>query len=179
MWYRIYYIQYRVSHISHDTHGILLYRAHYIHFVVVWLLSHAWLFATPRIATRQASLSSTISQRLLRFMSTESSDAASPSVMINIQSTISPVVYSVCEGEVEVLVAQSCPTLCDPMDCSPPGSSVHEISRTRVLEWVASPFSRGSSRSRDWTWVSLFAGRCFDIWATREAHISIYMKHFI
>ena len=41
-------------------------------------------------------------------------------------------------------VAQSCWTLCDPMDCSPPGSSVHGILQTRILEWVASPFSRVS-----------------------------------
>ena len=40
-------------------------------------------------------------------------------------------------------VAQSCPTLCDLMDCSPPGSSVHGISHARILEWVAIPFSRG------------------------------------
>ena len=45
----------------------------------------------------------------------------------------------------EVLVTQSCPTLCEPMDCSPPGSSVHEILQTRILEWVAVPFSRESS----------------------------------
>ena len=44
-----------------------------------------------------------------------------------------------------VLVAQSCPTLCDPMDCNPPGSSVHEIFQARILEWVAISFSRGSS----------------------------------
>ena len=44
-----------------------------------------------------------------------------------------------------VLVAQSCPTLCDPMDCSPPGSSVHGILQARILEWVAISFSRGSS----------------------------------
>ena len=43
------------------------------------------------------------------------------------------------------LVAQSCPTLCDPMDCSPPGFSVHGISQARILEWVAISFSRGSS----------------------------------
>ena len=47
------------------------------------------------------------------------------------------------------LVAHSCPTLCDPMDCSPPGSSVHGISQARILEWVAISFSRGSSRPRD------------------------------
>ena len=42
-------------------------------------------------------------------------------------------------------VAQSCLTLCDPLDCSPPGSTVHGISQVRILEWVAIPFSRGSS----------------------------------
>ena len=41
-------------------------------------------------------------------------------------------------------VAQSCPALCDPMDCSPPGSSVHGISQARILEWAAMPFSRGT-----------------------------------
>ena len=43
------------------------------------------------------------------------------------------------------LVTQPCLTLCDPMDCSPPGSSAHEISQTRILEWVAISFYRGSS----------------------------------
>ena len=142
MWYSIYYRQCRGSRIRYDTHSILLYRAHYIQYVIFWLLSHAWLFATPWITTRQASLSFTISQRLLRFMSTESSDAIPPSLMINIQSTTYTVVSSVCEREVEMLVSQSCPTLCDPVECSLPGSSVHEISQTRVLEWVAIPFSR-------------------------------------
>ena len=58
-----------------------------------------------------------------------------------------------------VLLLQLCPTLCNPMDCSPPGSSVHEISQPRVLEWVARP-SRGSSRPRDWTRVSLCLLHC-------------------
>ena len=49
---------------------------------------------------------------------------------------------------------QSCPILCDPMDCSPPGSSVHGILQARKLEWVAMPFSRGSSQSRNRTRVS-------------------------
>ena len=47
-----------------------------------------------------------------------------------------------------VLVAQSCLTLCDPMDCGPPGSSVHGIFQARILEWVAIPFSRGSFQPR-------------------------------
>ena len=66
-------------------------------------------------------------------------------------------------------VNQSCPTLCDPMDCSLPGSSVHGILQARILERVAISFSRSSSRSRDRTWVSHIAGRSFNLWATREA----------
>ena len=68
-----------------------------------------------------------------------------------------------------VLVAQSCPTLCDPMDCSPPGSSVHRIFQTRILEWVAISFSRRSSQPRDQTQVSYIAGGFFANWATKEA----------
>ena len=64
---------------------------------------------------------------------------------------------------------QSCPTLCDVMDCSPPGSSVHGILQARILEWLAMPFSRGSFQPRDRTWVSCIAGRFFTIWATRQA----------
>ena len=66
-------------------------------------------------------------------------------------------------------VAQSCPTLCDPMDCNPPGSSAHGIFQARVLEWVAISFARGSSQPRDRTRVSRTAGRHFTVWATREA----------
>ena len=65
-------------------------------------------------------------------------------------------------------VAQSCPTLRDPMDCSLPGSSIHEIFQARVLVWVAISFSRGSVQPRDQTWVSHIVGRCFTIWAMRE-----------
>ena len=58
---------------------------------------------------------------------------------------------------VKVLVALSCPSLCKPMDYSLSGSSVHGILQPRILEWVAIPFSRGSSQSRDQTQVSRFA----------------------
>ena len=68
------------------------------------------------------------------------------------------------------LVAQSCPILCNPMDCNPSGSSVHGILQARILEWVAMPSFRGSSQPRDWIQVSLIAGRFLSIWATREAH---------
>ena len=67
------------------------------------------------------------------------------------------------------LVAQSYLTLCDPMDCSPPGSSIHGILQTRILEWVVMPSSRWSSRPRDRTQTSLTAGRFFTVWAIREA----------
>ena len=71
-------------------------------------------------------------------------------------------------------VAQSCPTLCDPMDCSLPGFSVHGIFQARVLEWVAISFSRGSSRPRDRTWVSCIAGRHF----THRQHIKKQRHYF-
>ena len=54
----------------------------------------------------------------------------------------------------QVSSVQSCPTLCDPKDCSLPGSSVHGISQARILEWVAISFSRGSSQPRDQTHIS-------------------------
>ena len=57
---------------------------------------------------------------------------------------------------------------CSPMDCSPPGSSVHGIFQARVLEWVAFSSSRRSSQPRDWIWVSCFGGRRFTVWATGE-----------
>ena len=68
------------------------------------------------------------------------------------------------------LVAPSFPTLWDPMDCSPPGSSVLGILQARILEWVAMPSSRGSSQPRDLTQLSCIAGGFFTNWATREVH---------
>ena len=65
--------------------------------------------------------------------------------------------------ESESEVAQSCLTLCDPMDCSLSGSSVHGIFQARVLEWIAISFSRGPSRPRNRTWVSCIAGRRFTV----------------
>ena len=68
---------------------------------------------------------------------------------------------------IKVLV--SCVQLCDPMDCSLPDSSFHGIFQARILEWVAIPFSRGSSWPRDQTQVSCIAGRFFTFSATMEA----------
>ena len=86
--------------------------------------------------------------------------------------------------KVKVLVAQ---LLCNPLDCVPPGSSVHGILQARILQWVAIPFSRGSSLLRDWTQVSCIAGKFFTIWSTRQAtyfvgvcthlHIYTHTKH--
>ena len=67
------------------------------------------------------------------------------------------------------MLSQSCLTICDSMDSSPPGSSIHGLLQARVLEWVAISSSRGPSPPRDWTQVSHIAGRFFTVWATKEA----------
>ena len=69
---------------------------------------------------------------------------------------------------VYVLVAQSCLTLCDPMDCSQPSSSIHGVLQARILKWVTILFSRGFSWPRDRTQVSCIAGRFLTVWAARE-----------
>ena len=72
--------------------------------------------------------------------------------LLGIEAGIAPVENSLAlsseveyESESEREVTQSCPTLCDPVDCSPPGSSIHGILQATILEWVAISFSRGSS----------------------------------
>ena len=76
--------------------------------------------------------------------------------------------------------AQLCLTLCDPMDCSLPGSSVHEIFQTRILEWVAISSSRGSSRPGDQTrvsWVSCIGRWILYLCTTHEANILYIVSH--
>ena len=68
----------------------------------------------------------------------------------------------------KVLVTLSCLTLCNPMDYSLLGSSVHGILHARILEWLTIPFSRRSSQPKDQTQISFIAGRFFTIWVTRE-----------
>ena len=97
---------------------------------------------------------------------------------IHILYLITDVHTDIIYGNVKVLVAQSCPTLCSLMDCSPQGSSVHGILQARILEWVAIPFSRGSSQPRDQTWVSCTTGRFLTIWATREVPCIICIHVF-
>ena len=74
------------------------------------------------------------------------------------------------------IIAQSCLTLCNPMDCSLTSSSVHGIFQARILEWVAIYFSKRSSQTRDWTRVSCIVDRWFTIWATRE--VLLYTKRW-
>ena len=73
---------------------------------------------------------------------------------------------------------QSCPTLCNPMDCSAPGSCIHGILQARVLEWVAIPFSMGSPWPREQTCVSCIEGGLFTIWDTRQAFYQVHAKRW-
>ena len=82
------------------------------------------------------------------------------------------IIYS-CESS-------SCSVMSDswqPHHCSLPGSSIHGILQARIPEWLAIPFSRGSSWPRDWTQVSCTAGRFFTIWATKEAQFLLGQQH--
>jgi len=86
--------------------------------------------------------------------------------------------YGQLGGVQKVKVTESCLILCDRMDCSPPDSSVHGILQARILEWVAMPFSRGSSQLRESnliSFVSCIAGRFFTVWATRETHDFVWI----
>ena len=83
--------------------------------------------------------------------------------------------YCVCVPECMSIVAQLCPALCDPMDCSPPGSSVYGISQARMLEWVVIPFSRGSSWPKDQTCISCIDKWILYCWAIMEAPFKYYL----
>ena len=76
-------------------------------------------------------------------------------------------------------VTQTCPTLCDSVDCSPPGFSIHGVFQARMLEWVAISFSRGSSLPRDRTQVSCIEGRCFTLRATWEACTNLHLHTYL
>ena len=94
-----------------------------------------------------------------------------PQIETNIYIFFFPLVESESE------VAQSCPTVCNTVDWSPPGSSIHGILWARILEWVAISFFRGSSQPRDLTHVSRIAGGQFNLWATRESHFFSRVMH--
>ena len=81
------------------------------------------------------------------------------------QISLTHILYPLCV----CLVPQSCLTLCNPMERSLPGSSVHGILQARIVEWVTISFCRASSQPRDQTQVSCIAGWFFTVWTTREA----------
>ena len=76
-------------------------------------------------------------------------------------------------------VARSCLILCYPLNSRVPGSSVHGILQARIVEWLAVPFSRGSSKSRDGTQISHITGGFFPIWTTKEASNNLRSLNFI
>ena len=87
-----------------------------------------------------------------------------------------------CDKGLHVIIvnvcSQSCLTLCDPMDCSPPGSSVHGILQARILEWVTISYSRGSSQPRDWTDIS--CGPCTGRWVVYHlSHVLLTKYKFL
>ena len=98
-------------------------------------------------------------------------------LLLLVTSDLGPSSYFPCLSlKSESDVAQSCPTLCSPMGCSLPRSAVHGIFQARVLEWVATSFSRGSSWPRNQSQVSRIVGRCFTVWATKEVLESVKKK---
>ena len=136
--------------------------------VCVWVsvFSHVQLFETPWTVTCQAPLSMEISRQEywsgLTFPTPgDLVDHGLNPQLLHCQVDSLPLVPPGKPPQKKVLVTQSCPTLCDSMDGSPPGSSVHEISQVRILEWVVISFSRGPSQTRDQTQVSCTAARFF------------------
>ena len=84
------------------------------------------------------------------------------SVSLVINTKLPPTSHH-CKVKVKVQVTWSCPALCNPVDYGPPGSSVHGLLQTRILEWAAMPSSRGSFQHRNQTQVSHIAGRFFTV----------------
>ena len=141
------------------------------------MLSPIWLFVSPWTIAHQTPLSMGFSKQkswsglsclLWRIFPTQGSNSRLL-YFLQWQADSSPLapldglVINLSEWVSEV--AQSCPTLCDPVDCSPPDSSIHGILQARVLEWVAISFSRGSFRPRDRTEFSHTASRRFNLWS--------------
>ena len=128
------------------------------------LLSHVRLFAIPWTVAHQALLS--MGQRATVHGVAKSRTWLKLSMHVQHQLRIWLILYMFMRVCAKLL--QSCPTFCNPMDCSPPGSSVHGILQARILEWIAMPSSRGSSQLRDQTLVSgisCIAGGFFTCWA--------------
>ena len=140
-------------------HFSLSFRSTLQHLCIVLSLSHVWLFFDPMDCSLPGSCPWDFPGKntgvawhfLLQRKTTATLDQIIPVLEVYFQT----LVYMKSESE----VAQSCPTLCNSMDCSLPLSSVHGIFQARVLEWVAISFSRGSSQPRAGTWVSCIVSR--------------------
>ena len=137
----------------------------------VCIISSVWLFVTPWIVACKAPLSMEFSRQEYCIGLPFPSPRDLPNPGIEHTSSLSPELaggfFTTEPPESESEVAQSCLTLLDPVDCSPPGSSVHGILQARTLEWVAISFSRGifptQGSNPD---LPHIAGRCFILWAT-------------
>ena len=134
----------------------------------VLMLSRVLLFANLWTVARQAPLPMEFSKQECWSGGPFPTTGDLPHPGIKTKSLVPPALAVRFFTTVCMLIAQSYPTLCDPMDCSLLGSSVHGILQARILEWVGIPFSWGSSQPRDWNQVSCIEGRFFTVWATWE-----------
>ena len=133
----------------------------------VKLLSRVRLFATPWTVAFKAPLSMEFSRQEYwsgspfpspGYLPNPGIEPGSPTLQADALPSEPPGKSLLSHGSNREVVAKSCPTLCDPIDCSPPHSSVHGILQGTILEWIAISFSRGSSWPRDWSQVSCIAG---------------------
>ena len=122
------------------------------------MLEKMWRKGSPPILLVGNKLVEPLWRRVWRFLKTQNTELPYDPAILCLH------IYSVTSE-----VAQLCPTLCDPMGCISPGSSVHGDSPGKNMEWVAISSSRGSSQSRDRTQVVRIAGRLLTVWATRKA----------
>ena len=126
-------------------------------------LTRIWAKATAPLDTSSTFWKITVSARKRKNWPESQSFVSQDFLPVSIS-------ISFCIRYERVLVPQSCPTLCDSMDCNLPGSSVRGILQGGICQWVAISFFRGSSWTRDWIWAFLH-GRFFTICVIREAHM--------
>ena len=167
---------------EHDAHRRICWC--YFPFVHAQLFSHIQLFVIPQTVACQAPLSMGFPRQ--EYWSESELSFYSPGIFLT-QGSNPPllhwqvILYCWTTWKAPFCywsVAKLCPTLWDPMDWRMPGSSVQGILQARILEWVASPFSRASSWPRDRTWGSCIAGRFITVWASREALMMLLIYYY-
>ena len=141
-------------------------------FVVIWWLGHLYMLAAKGKVRKEANM---VSRRIGEEKSFLKGDGHQENN--SGRDLKCHLVNILFQGS--VLVYQLRPTLCDPMDCSQPGPSIHGIFQAGILEWVAISFLRGSSQPRDQTQVSCIASRFFTDWARRETMVVGYRFYFL